>query len=273
MALQTLCSWACQPVTHAPRCALRSCGGSSAAGSTPPRHQRCSSLMHPAWSAASRQLGHRHCRSRRTAAPPPCSYGGEPSSSGAAGGITAEATGSLLIQKEVVLFLIQQVIFFLHVQACDLLPQQIQAYHNVNHTFGLLSRSGAVLACLVYPVVSIDSPFHWFCPQDYDKQLQRALNNDNFEAAAELRQRRERLVEAVDGFQVRLQMHIIGVQASVSSVLCMLQLLCKSQPSVFPCNCGVLVHSDRPVHACVSWNAHQSWCPGVRKPPCPIPGL
>lgn len=86
-------------------------------------------------------------------------------------------------------------------------------------------------------VVSIDSPFHWFCPQDYDKQLQRALNNDNFEAASELRQRREQLVEAVDGFQVRLQMHIIVVLASVSSVLCMLQLLCKSHPSGFPCNC------------------------------------
>ena len=38
--------------------------------------------------------------------------------------------------------------------------------------------------------------------QDYDKQLQRALNYDDFDLATELRQRREQLTEAVSEFQV-----------------------------------------------------------------------
>lgn len=45
--------------------------------------------------------------------------------------------------------------------------------------------------------------------QDYDKQLQRALNYDNFEAATELRRRREQLTEAIDGFQVQLPLCLL----------------------------------------------------------------
>lgn len=38
--------------------------------------------------------------------------------------------------------------------------------------------------------------------QDYDRQLQRALNYEDFDMATELRQRREQLTEAVTDFQV-----------------------------------------------------------------------
>lgn len=38
--------------------------------------------------------------------------------------------------------------------------------------------------------------------QDYDRQLQRALNYEDFTTASELRQRREQLTEAVSEFQV-----------------------------------------------------------------------
>ena len=43
--------------------------------------------------------------------------------------------------------------------------------------------------------------------QDYDKQLQRALNYDDFDLATELRQRREQLTEAVSAFQVDCTVH------------------------------------------------------------------
>ena len=47
--------------------------------------------------------------------------------------------------------------------------------------------------------------------QDYDKQLQRALNYDDFDLATELRQRREQLTEAVAAFQVRCAPHWLRV--------------------------------------------------------------
>jgi hypothetical protein len=48
---------------------------------------------------------------------------------------------------------------------------------------------------------------HRDATQDYDKQLQRALNYDDFDLATELRQRREQLTEAVSAFQVDSTVH------------------------------------------------------------------
>jgi hypothetical protein len=50
--------------------------------------------------------------------------------------------------------------------------------------------------------------------QDYDRQLQRALNYEDFDLATELRQRREQLTEAVADFQVAVEYLTMHLQRS-----------------------------------------------------------
>ena len=101
----------------------------------------------------------------------------------------ADSAFSPLIRQETLLFLIQLVRFYCRWTGAHPCVMESRPRDTASGCFALVSSRGA----------NMSSNAAWW--QDFDRRLQRALNYENEEAAAQLREQREKLDKAVEEFQ------------------------------------------------------------------------